>query len=168
MTWRVARLGLVLLATLAAVACSEKGDYLSVAGGGFMFNYRIAEASYGIALTPMRDLPADGVIEATLENPSGEAPFVMRKEGPFNPTRIAFQTPALQGVVKDHPYKVTVVLKDGAGEVLQTIEKSYASELDQTVLPERPLVVGPGYDRNVDGSTTSYPPSLSNPPAEGN
>jgi hypothetical protein len=155
------------LAVLAG-GCSEKGDYLSVAGGGFMFNYRIAEASYGIALKPMRELPADGVIEATLENPSGEAPFVMRKEGPFNPTRIAFQTPAVQGVVKDHPYKVTVVLKDGAGEVLQRIEKSYASQLDQAVLPERPLVIGPGYDRNVDGSTSSYPASLGGAPVEGN
>jgi hypothetical protein len=104
-------------------ACTGSGDYLSTAGGGFIFNYRIAEATYGIALKPMRDLPADGVIEATFENPSGGAPFLLRKEGPFNPTRIAFTTPPVEGVEKGRPYNVSVVLKDAAGATLQTIER---------------------------------------------
>ena len=122
-----------------------------------MFNYRIAEASYGIALKPMRELPADGVIEASFENPAGGAPITMSKAGPFNPTRIAFDTPPVTGVVKKHPYKVTVVLKDGAGQTLQTLEKSFASDLDQSVLPEKPLAIGPGYQKNVDGSIDRLP-----------
>jgi hypothetical protein len=150
---------LVLLAALAA--CSESGDYLAVAGGGFIFNYRIAEASYGIALKPMRELPADGVIEATFENPAGGAPFVVRREGPFNPTRIALSTPPVQGVVKDHSYKVSVMLKDASGTELQTIERTYESEVDQSVIPPRPLAIGPGYQKNLDQSETAYPPSLS-------
>jgi hypothetical protein len=150
---------------LVAASCNQNSDYLAVAGGGFMFNYRIAEASYGIALKPMRELPADGVIEASFENPAGGAPITMSKAGPFNPTRIAFDTPPVTGVVKKHPYKVTVVLKDGAGQTLQTLEKTFSSDLDQSVLPDKPLVIGPGYDKNVDGSVTAYPPSIgSNPP----
>ncbi len=148
-----------------AAACGEGGDYLAVAGGGFVFNYRIAEAEYGIALKPMRELPADSSIEATFENPSGAEPFVLRKYGPFNPTRIAFDTPPLHGVVKDRPYKVVVVLRDAGGGELQRIEKAFASELDQSALPERPLVIGPGYQTNLDESTSAYPPSLSRKPA---
>jgi len=155
---------LVVLFSLLAAACKESGDYLAVAGGGFVFNYRIAEATYGIALAPMRELPADAVVEATLENPAGGEPIVIRKEGPFNPTRIAFQTPPIQGVVKGKPYKVVVVLRDGSGATLQTIEKTFASELDQSVLPERPLAIGPGYQMNIDESTSAYPPSISADP----
>jgi len=157
--WRVASL-LVVLLSLFITACKESGDYLAVAGGGFVFNYRIAEATYGIALKPMRELPADAVVEATLENPAGGEPIVMRKEGPFNPTRISFETLPVQGVVKGKPYKVVVVLRDASGAALQTIEKTFTSELDQTVLPERPLAIGPGYQKNIDESTTAYPPSI--------
>ena len=157
------RVSLLLLASGLA-SCTETGDYLSVAGGGFVFNYRIAEATYGVALKPMRELPEAGVIEATFENPSGGTPFVIRKEGPFNPTRIAFTTPPVQGVAKGQPYEVKVVLKDEAGATLQTIEKSYVSELDQSVIPARPLVIGPGYQENIDASETAYPPSLIVPP----
>jgi hypothetical protein len=150
---------LVVLSLLAA-ACTESGDYLAVAGGGFVFNYRIAEATYGIALKPMRELPAAGVVEATLENPAGGEPIVMRKEGPFNPTRISFETPPVEGVVKGKPYKVVVVLRDASGATLQIIEKTFTSELDQSVLPDRPLAIGPGYQKNIDGSTSAYPPSI--------
>jgi hypothetical protein len=155
----------VLAGTLAMLtACSESGDYLAVAGGGFVFNYRLAEADYGIALKPMRELPADSSIEVTFENPSGGEPFVVRKEGPFNPIRVAFDTPPLDGVVKNRPYEVVVVLRDGAGATLQRIEKTFTSQLDQTALPERPLAIGPGYQKNIDASTTAYPPSLSGRP----
>ena len=162
---RKSAIAAVLVGALALLAaCSESGDYLAVAGGGFVFNYRLAEAEYGIALKPMRELPADSSIEATFENPSGGEPFVIRKEGPFNPIRVAFDTPALQGVAKDRPYKVVVVLRDAGGATLQRIEKTFTSQLDQTALPERPLAIGPGYQKNIDGSTTAYPPSLSAKP----
>jgi hypothetical protein len=161
-----ARAAAVVLASLLLASCSDGGDYLAVAGGGFIFNYRIAEAKYGIAVKPMRAIPADAVMEATFENPSGGDPIVIRKEGPFNPTRVAFDTPPLQGVVKGHPYKVALVLRDG-GETLQTIEKTFTSELDQTVLPERPLAIGPGYQKNIDESTTAYPPSINMRPPPG-
>lgn len=157
----------VAMAVAAIAACNESGDYLAVAGGGFIFNYRIAEASYGIALKPMREIPAGSAIEASLENPAGGGPFLIRKEGPFNPTRIAFTTPPVEGIVKDRPYKVTVVLKDAAGDALQTIEKTFSSQLDQSALPERPLAIGPGYQKNIDESSSAYPPSIdARPPVE--
>lgn len=155
-----------LLIAVSMSACNQNADHLAVAGGGFIFNYRIAEASYGIALKPMRDIPDDAVITATFDNPSGGEPFVVRKEGPFNPTRIAFQTPALEGVVAHHPYNVIVVLAGSDGAELQRIERAFESDVDQSVLPERPLAIGPGYQQNIDGSDTAYPPSLNAPAAQ--
>jgi hypothetical protein len=157
------RLAAALLTIALTAACSESGDYLAVAGGGFVFNYRIAEATYGIALTPLRQIPDDAVIEARFDNPSGGEPIVLAKEGPFNPTRIAFQTPPVQGVVAGHPYQVVVLLTDAAGAELQRLEKTFESELDQAVLPEDPLAIGPGYQQNVDGSDTAYPDSIDAP-----
>jgi hypothetical protein len=154
---------LALLTIAFASACSESGDYLAVAGGGFVFNYRIAEATYGIALTPLRDIPDDAVIEATFDNPSGGEPIVLTEQGPFNPTRISFQTSPLQGIVADHPYKVVVLLTDAAGAELQRLEKTFQSELDQSVLPDDPLAIGPGCQENVDGSETAYPDSVNAP-----
>ena len=155
----LARIVLVIAGAFLA-ACNQSGDYVQVAGGGFIFNYRIAEASYGIAVKPMREIPADSAMEARFENPAGGPPIVVRKEGPFNPTRIAFSTPPLTGVKKDRPYQVTLVLTGPDGQVLQQIEKTYSSELDQSALPQRPLAIGPGYQKNVDGSETAYPASL--------
>ena len=156
----------IALALLAA-SCNQNGDYLAVAGGGFMFNYRIAEATYGIALKPMRELPADGIIEASFENPAGGAPITMSKAGPFNPTRIAFDTPPVTGVVKKHPYKVTVVLKDGAGQTLQT-------HREELCVGPRPVGAAgeaarhrPGLPEERRRQHTAYPPSIgSNPPEQ--
>lgn len=157
---------LTLCAGILLGSCEPSGDYLAVAGGGFVFNYRIAEATYGVALKPMRELPADGVLVGTFENPAGGEPIVVRELGPFNPTRIALQTPPLQGVAAKRPYKVSVVLQDGEGAVLQRIEKTYASELDQSALPQRPLAIGPGYQKNIDESATAYPPSVGATPPQ--
>jgi hypothetical protein len=155
--------GLSLLAL--ASGCNRSGEYLAVAGGGFVFNYRLGEATYGIALKPMRDLPEQSAITATFENPAGGDPYVIKKQGPFNPIRIAFQTPALEGVVAHHPYKVDVVLADESGKELQRIEKTYASDVDESVLPERPLVIGPGYQQNLDESETAFPDEIMPAPA---
>jgi hypothetical protein len=154
---------LSIIPPLLLSACND-GDYLAVAGGGFLFNYRNAEATYGVALKPMRDLPEHATIEASFENPAGGAPIVLKQEGPFNPTRIAYDTPPIQGVVAGKPYKVSVILKDDKGAVLQTIAKSFQSDLDQSVLPQKPLVIGPGYQKNIDASASSWPPSINLPP----
>ena len=151
---------IALAASLLLAACKESGDYLEVAGGGFLFNYRLAEATYSVVLRPLRTIPEGSVIEATIEDPAGGEPIVIRKEAPFDAGRIPIDTPPVEGVVKDRPYAATIVLTDGAGQTLQKIETTFESDLDQSVMPKRPLAIGPGYQENIDESTTAYPPSL--------
>jgi hypothetical protein len=152
-----------LLAALMALslgACVDHSEYLELAGGGFLFNYRNAEATWGIILVPRRDPPTGAVIEASFQNPAGGAPIMLSRPARGG-GRIEFMTPGLSGIVKDKPYRVVILLRTAAGEVVQRIEHDYVSELDQSVLPERPLAIGPGYQPNIDESTTPYPPSLS-------
>lgn len=151
--------GLVLL----LASCADQRPYLELAGGGFIFNYRNAEATYGVVLRPRKEPPAGAVIEASFEDPAGGAPIRLSKPARGG-ARIEFQTPGLAGIEKDRPYRVVIVLKAADGRELQRIEKDYASELDQSVLPERPLAIGPGYQRNIDRSTSPFPPSINLPP----
>jgi len=140
-------------------ACAGKDEYLVPGGGGFIFNYRNAEATYGIILFPQKDPPQGATIEVSFEDPAGGAPILVSRPARGG-GRIDFQTPPVSGVEKDKPYQVVAVLKSAEGEELQRIEKTYVSEVDQSVLPERPLAIGPGYQKNIDRSTSPFPPSI--------
>jgi hypothetical protein len=167
MTLRLPVLILSLVSALLIAGCWEEEEYLELAGGGFVFNYRNAEATWGVIVVPHRDPPQGATIEVTFENPAGGEPIVVTKPARPGPGRIDFNTPALTGIEKDRPYKAVVVLEDASGRELQRLEKSFASELDQAVLPERPLAIGPGYQKNIDESTSPFPPSIHrNPGAE--
>jgi hypothetical protein len=50
------------------------------------------------------------------------------------------------------------------GKALQTIEKTFTSDVGQESLPERPLAIGPGYQKNLDGSESAYPESVGETP----
>jgi hypothetical protein len=156
--------GLAVLALL--MGCIGENDYLKPGGGGFIFNYRNAEATYGLILFPQKDPPAGSTIEVSFEDPAGGAPILVSRPARGG-GRIDFQTPPLQGVEKDKPYLVVAVLKSVEGAELQRIEKSFSSEVDQSILPERPLAIGPGYQRNIDESTSPFPRSLYRDPPAG-
>ena len=54
----------LLLFALTLGACDgggEEGPYFAFAGGGFVFNYRYAEATYGFVARVLRKPPAGGV-----------------------------------------------------------------------------------------------------------
>ena len=59
-------------------------------------------------------------------------------------------TPPLECVVKDKAYKVVIRIEGEGGELLQQIDTTMVSAQDQTMLPDRKLVVGPGYEPNPE------------------
>ncbi len=152
MTWK-GTLAAALVAGLAA-ACDDAPEdkpYIEFAGGGFIFNYRIAEAYYGFVARVVRELPESTVLEARLENPSGGAPFIVRRL--FHKTQITytFESPPLEGVEADRDYGVELRLLDpDEHRLIARYSRSFRSELGQEVLPKRPLTVGPGYHPNPD------------------
>jgi hypothetical protein len=137
---------------LSLAACGEDASapYLEFAGGGFIFNYRNAEAFYGFVARPLRTLPEGSVIEARLEMPGAAEPFVTSEKAVPGQLQYSFKTPFLTGIEKDHEYKAVMRLLDGSGKELARYERSFHTDVDQARLPSKPLVVGPGYQRNPE------------------
>jgi hypothetical protein len=140
-------LSAILLALVAACSQGEDdGPYLEFLGGGFIFNYRLAEAEYGFVVKRLRRIPDGTLIEARLENPAGGAPFVLRETATWDRLEYVFRSPPVHGVKTGRDYRVELRLLDAAnGHVIATIARSFRSDVDQAVLPENPPVVGPGY-----------------------
>jgi hypothetical protein len=153
------RLVSALPALLLLIGCDEqKGPYLSFAGGGFVFNYRIGEMYYGFVAKPERKLPEGSVIEARFEDPAGGPEIVIDTPVRSGQLQYMFRTPAVKGVKKDKDYRVEMRLLDKPrGTVLASISRSFRSTADQAAFPDKPLVVGPGYTPNPENDITKQP-----------
>ncbi len=146
------RIAILITATLLLSACQreEQREIVSLSGRMFVFNYRVATATYLVTLQPTSPIKDGSTIEASFENPrGGEAFAVTEKLFPKSP-KIVLQSPPVECVKEGRPYKVTIKLKAPDGHVMQTIETSITSDTDQSLLPAKPLVVGPLYTPNPD------------------
>jgi hypothetical protein len=152
-------LALLFAAALGLSACGEDTSkpYLVFAGGGFVFNYRLGEAFYGFVATPARALPEGSLIEARFEDPAGGGQIVVSHPARAGQLRYSFQTPPLTGIRAGRDYKVELRLIDpGNGKVYAAYSNAYRTNVDQSDLPTKPLVVGPAYtpnpkyDANID------------------
>jgi hypothetical protein len=141
----VKRAALLLALLLAGCGEDAKAPYMEIAGGGFVFNYRIADAYYGFIARPKRALPEGGTLEALFELPSGGPPLSVRQPVRDGQIQYAFKTISLRHVRKDHPYKALLRVLDSGGKELARYERSFTSDVDQDTLPQKPLVTGPGY-----------------------
>ncbi|WP_407867029.1 hypothetical protein [Phyllobacterium phragmitis] len=125
-------------------------NYVEVNGRLFVFNYRNAIATYLVTLAKLRPLPEGAEFDAAFENPAGGPPLTKRQTIWPALDKITVESPPIQCVVADRPYQVTIRILDGNGEELQRVETTLVSNTDQSVLPDRPLVVGPFYDPNPE------------------
>ena len=140
-----------LLAGLLLSACQrEAEDYISIKGKVFIFNVRLASAFYMLTLNRLEATPDDAMVVAEFENPAGGPPLVGRQKVFAKMTRIDIQSPDVECVVTGKDYKIKITVKSPGGEVLQTIDTTLASTLDQSVLPAKPPVEGPAYDKNPE------------------
>lgn len=94
----------------------------------------------------LRRLPEGAILEARLENPAGGAPFVIRETASWDRLEYVFRSPPVRGVKAGRDYHVEVRLIDPAdARVFATYTRAFRSDVDQSVLPERAPVAGPGY-----------------------
>lgn len=145
-------IGILVAAVVALTAggCQrETGpDPLKLTGKMFVFNYRLAYAVYTITLQKTEPVPEGSVVIATFENPVGGEPLTLTRKLFPKLDRVVLESPDLTCVKKERPYAVTIEVKGPAGETLQKLEITVVSDLDQDILPAKPLVEGPGYDKN--------------------
>jgi hypothetical protein len=144
------RLWLALMLVIGGCREEPKGDYVNLTGKLFIFNYRIAEATYVVTLGKLRSLPEGAMVYTEFDNPAGGAPIKVEQKVWPKLEKIAIESPPLTCVVKDRTYAIKIALKDASGVLLQEISTTLRSTLDQTVLPDRPLVVGPVYTANPE------------------
>ncbi|HBF28134.1 hypothetical protein [Rhizobium sp.] len=151
-----------IIAALSSCERSDKDEPLKVQGKVFIFNYRIASATYVLTLARNAPLPEESYAEVRYENPRGGPPIETRtKIFPFW-DKIALESPPVHCIVKNRPYAISIRIVDGKEKLIQTIDTTLTSSLDQTILPAKPLVVGPIYTPNpevfkADGSTDFSP-----------
>jgi hypothetical protein len=86
----------------------------------------------------------------SFQDPAGGDPIKVRQ--PIWPKlqHITLTSPPLTCVIKDKPYAVAIRIEDDKGALLQALDTTLTSSLDQSVLPDRPLVVGPVYELNKE------------------
>jgi hypothetical protein len=80
---------LPLLLSLAACQRETGPDPLKLTGKMFVFNYRLAYATYMVTLDRTEPVPEGSVVRAEFENPAGGAPLTLERKLFANLTRVA-------------------------------------------------------------------------------
>ncbi|ACP24704.1 hypothetical protein NGR_c09140 [Sinorhizobium fredii NGR234] len=147
---RIILSALIAVAALAGCQRETGPDPLKLTGKMFVFNYRLAYATYTITLNKTQPVPDGSVVVATFENPAGGEPLTLTRRLFPKLDKVVLESPDITCVKKERPYAVTIEVKGPDGATLQTLETTVISDLDQSVMPARPLVVGPAYDKNPE------------------
>ena len=146
-------LALLLLGLSSISACRDtgrEGEFFEIAGKLFVFNYRVATATYLVNLVPLQPVEEGQTAVATFEDPAGGSDIVVRQKIWPKLPKTVIESPPLRCVAKNRPYKVSIRVETADGTVRQTIDTTITSSEDQDLLPDRPLVVGPLYTANPD------------------
>lgn len=148
------------LVVAAAVAGCEApaGPAIAIEGGGFVFNYRIAEVFYGVAVKPLRKLAPGTVLVAEFEDPAGGPDIVVREIVTGGRLSYGLRTPAVSGVRAGRPYRVVITVQAADGTEVGRLERTFTSDLDQEANPVRPLTIGPGYTPNPEAAPVPATP----------
>jgi hypothetical protein len=147
------RIAMALLAVITGLSACQREtgpDPLELTGKMFVFNYRLAYATYMITLTKTEQVPDGSTVVATFEDPSGGPPLTLDRKLFPKLEKVVLESPDVTCVKKLKPYAVTIEVKGPDGAILQTLKTSVISNLDQDIMPAEALVVGPAYDKNPD------------------
>ena len=147
--------GAALIAATALGACRDtgkesEGRLFEISGKIFVFNYRLARATYVVTLRPLQPMGEGQVAVASFQNPAGGAPLVVEQKVWPKLDKVSLESPALTCVVKNKPYAIAISIKGADGAILQKIDTTLMSTEDQSILPDRPLVMDQLYTANPD------------------
>lgn len=142
---------LAMSAGLIAGCQREREKMVEVSGHIFVFNYRVATATYLVTLRKTATIPDGSVAIAEFEDPAGGDPIVLSEKVYPAWDQITLQSPPVHCIRKDRPYAVNIRLVDAGGKTLQELKTQLVSDVDQAaMLPSKPLVVGPFYNMNPE------------------
>ena len=144
-------LAMIVVLALSLTGCQREantGPY-EISGRIFVFNYRLSYATYLVTLKRLGTLDTNARMVARFENPAGgEMLETSQKLFPAQ-EKVVIESPHLTCVRKDRPYAVAIRILSDDGTLLQELQTMVKSDLDQSILPPKPLVDGPAYQRNA-------------------
>jgi hypothetical protein len=142
----------ILLISILLLGCRDEGrsGYVELTGRVFIFNPRVATATYVVSLGILKPLPEGTRIEALFDNPTGGERLRVSQLVRTVAGKVAVESPNLHCIKKGQRYAFEVTLVDANGVTLQTIGSSIESTLDQSIMPDAPLVIGPAYEPNPE------------------
>lgn len=148
----MSRLACLIIGLALLSGCRETATdkYLELTGRIFVFNYRVATATYVVTFSKSRPIPEGSTMRTVFDNPAGGAEIEVTQKVWPKMEKVAVESPPVFCIVKDKPYAFTASLLGPDGRSLQEISGTVISDLDQTVLPDRPLVIGPVYTPNPE------------------
>ncbi len=135
---------------LAACRDESRSGYVELTGRVFIFNPRVATATYVVSLGILKPLPEGARIEAVFDDPAGGDRIKISQLMRTVAGKVAVESPNLHCIKKGKRYAFEVKLLDANGATLQSVSSSIESTLNQSILPDAPLVVGPGYEPNPE------------------
>lgn len=146
------RFAMIIAGLLIVSGCRENpGDnYLELTGRIFVFNYRVATATYVVTFSKARPIPDGAMMLTFFDNPAGGAAIEVKQKIWPKMEKVAVESPPVFCIVKEKPYAFRALLISPEGARLQEISGVVISNLDQSILPDRPLVVGPVYTPNPE------------------
>lgn len=129
----------------------EEKPYIGITGGGFIYNYREAQVFYGFTAHVLKPLPVGTLMIADFEDPGGGPPLTVETRLHARSTRYGVHSPNVRGVKSGQPYQVSIRLYDHTRtKLIWSAEKSFTSQIGDSVVPEKPLTIGPGYFPNPE------------------
>jgi hypothetical protein len=143
-------MAVVTMTTILAGCQRESETLVDVSGHIFVFNYRVAIATYLVTLNKKAPIPEGAVAIAEFENPAGGDPLVVNEKIFPAWDKITLQSPPIHCVKENRPYSVAIRLVDASGKTLQSLKTMVTSDTDQSVMPAKPLVIGPLYTKNPE------------------
>lgn len=128
-------------------AILQGASYAEITGGGFIYNYRIADIRAGITVGLVKPLPLGTRLVAEFESPQG--PIEIEQAVSHAKRNYSFETPSLTGVEAEHTYLVVLhVIDPATGQQIERHEKGLKSGVAPKAMPAKSLTIGPGYHVN--------------------
>jgi hypothetical protein len=140
----------LLLPGMAACQREQAETYFKLTGRIFVFNYRVSEARYMVTIEQTRPIGDGMTVLARFQDPTGGAPLEITRTAWPKLARVVLASPTVRCIKADVPYDVSIDITDANGVVVQTITTQVTSNVDQSVLAAKPLIVGPVYEPNRD------------------
>ena len=103
--FRLLAMAIALALSLALAGCQRESgaDPLQLTGKMFVFNYRLAYATYVVTLNRTEPLPDGATVTAEFENPAGGAPLVTTRRLFPKLEKVVLESPEIACVKKARP-----------------------------------------------------------------